>query len=87
VCQSLLANLQSRGLRTDRSVLVLLDGSKALRKAMREMFGEAALVQRCRVHKLRNIFDHLPDRQRPWVKAIVQRAYRHGDVITAKRLL
>jgi putative transposase len=50
VCQDLLANLQGRGLRTDRSLLVILDGSKALRKAVRATFGEAALVQRCQVH-------------------------------------
>jgi len=87
VCQSLLANLQSRGLRTDRSLLVILDGSKALRKAVREMFGDAALVQRCQIHKLRNVLDHLPEHQRPWVKAILQRAYRRDDVATAKRLL
>ena len=87
VCQSLLSNLQSRGLRTDRSLLVLLDGSKALRKAIRETFGDVALVQRCQIHKLRNILDHLPERQRPWVKAIVQRAYRSTDVATATRLL
>jgi transposase-like protein len=87
VCQSLLSNLQSRGLRTDRSLLVLLDGSKALRKAVRETFGEVALVQRCQVHKLRNVLDHLPDRQRPWVKAILHRAYRSMDGATAKRLL
>lgn len=87
VCQSLLSHLQSRGLRTDRSLLVLLDGSKALRKAVRETFGDVALVQRCQIHKLRNILDHLPERQRPWVKAIVQRAYRSADVATATRLL
>jgi transposase-like protein len=87
VCQSLLATLQSRGLRTDRSLLVILDGSKALHKAVRMMFGEAALVQRCQIHKLRNVLDHLPERQRPWVKAILQRAYRQDDVATAKRLL
>lgn len=87
VCQSLLAHLQSRGLRTDRSLLVILDGSKALHKAVRTMFGEAALVQRCQIHKLRNVLDHLPERQRPWVKAILQRAYRQDDVAKAKRLL
>jgi putative transposase len=87
VCQSLLSNLQSRGLRTDRSLLVLLDGSKALRKAVRETFGDAALVQRCQIHKLRNVLDHLPERQRPWVQAILQRAYRSADVATATRLL
>jgi putative transposase len=87
LCQSLLANLQSRGLRTDRSLLIILDGSKALRKAVRDLFGEAALVQRCQVHKLRNVLDHLPDRQRTWAKAMLQRAYRRTDVATARRLL
>ena len=47
VCQSLLANLQSRGLRTDQSILVMLDGSKARRAAVTAVFGRAALVQRC----------------------------------------
>ena len=87
VCQSLLANLQSRGLRTDRSLLVILDGAQALHKATRAVFGEAALIQRCQVHKLRNILDHLPERQRPWVQAIVRRAYQATDVKTATRLL
>jgi putative transposase len=87
LCQSLLANLQSRGLRTNRSLLVILDGSKALRKAVRDLFGDGALVQRCQVHKLRNVLDHLPERQRTWAKAILQRAYRSADVPTARRLL
>jgi hypothetical protein len=75
LCQSLLANLQSRGLRTDRSLLVMLDRALALHKAVRAVFGQAALIQRCQVHKLRNILDHLPERQHPWVQAIVSRAY------------
>ena len=87
VCQSFLANLQSRGLRTDRSLLVILDGALALHKAVRAVFGEAALIQRCQVHKLRNILDHLPERQRSWVQAIVRRAYQASDVKTATRLL
>jgi len=87
LCQSLLANLQSRGLRTDRSLLVILDGSKALRKAVRDLFGDFALVQRCQVHKMRNVLDHLPERQRTWAKAILQRAYRSGAVATARRSL
>jgi putative transposase len=87
VCQSLLSNLQSRGLRTDRSLLVILAGSKALRKAVRDTFGAVALVQRCQIHKLRNVLDHLPERQRPWVKAILQRAYRSAETATATRLL
>ena len=58
VCQSLLANLQSRGLRTDRSILVMLDGSKALRAAVTAVFGRAALV-----HALPNPQD--PQHPRP----------------------
>lgn len=65
VCQDLLANLQSRGLRTDRSLLVILDGAKALRKAVRATFGEAALVQRCQVHKMRNVLEYLSDSRSP----------------------
>lgn len=88
VCQDLLANLQSRGLRTDRSLLVMLDGSKALRKAVTATFGAAALVQRCQVHKARNILEYLSDRDRPWAQAILRRAYQGtNDVKTAQRLL
>ena len=87
VCQSLLADLQSRGLRTDRSVLVILDGSKALHKAVTQTFGTTALIHRCHVHKRRNILEHLPEGQRPWVRAIIARAYKHTDVSTARRLL
>jgi putative transposase len=87
VCQSLLADLQSRGLRTDRSLLVILDGSKALHKAATQTFGTAALIHRCQVHKLRNILEHLPEGQRAWVRAIVARAYRQTDVAIARRLL
>jgi putative transposase len=86
VCQSLLADLQSRGVRTDRSLLVILDGSKALHKAVTQTWGSAALIHRCHVHKLRNILEHLPEGQRPWVRAIVARAYK-AEVATARRLL
>ena len=87
VCQGLLSNLQSRGLRTDRSVLVILDGSKALRSAVDHTFGRTACVQRCQVHKTRNILEYLPDRQRPWVHAILRRAYTSEDPAKAQRLL
>jgi transposase-like protein len=87
LCQDLLANLQSRGLRTDRSLLVILDGSKALRKAVRSTFGEVALVQRCQVHKTRNILDYVSKRDRPWVHALLRRAYQTTDPALAHRLL
>ena len=87
VCQGLLTNLASRGLRTDRSFLVIVDGAKALETAVTQTFGRAAVVQRCQVHKGRNILEHLPEAQRPWVKAILTRAYTNATVKTAKRLL
>ena len=87
VCQGQLTNLASRGLRTDRSLLVIVDGAKALETAVTQTFGRAAVVQRCQVHKGRNILEHLPEAQRPWVKAILTRAYTNATVKTAKRLL
>jgi transposase-like protein len=87
LCQGLLRDLQGRGLRTDRSMLVVLDGSKALAKAIRYAFDRAAVVQRCQVHKLRNVLEYLPDGQRPWVRAQMQRAYQASDVRKATRLL
>ena len=87
VCQGLLTNLASRRLRTDRSLLVIVDGAKALDTAVTQTFGRAAVMQRCQVHKRRNILEHLPETQRPWVKAILTRAYTHTNVKTATRLL
>ena len=87
VCQGLLTNLQSRGLRTDRSLLVILDGAKALHTAVTQTFGPAAMVQRCQVHKRRNVLEHLPEAQRPWVRAVLTRAYASADVKTARRRL
>ena len=87
VCQGLLTNLGSRGLRTDRSLLVIVDGAQALDTAVTQTVGRAALVQRCQVHKGRNILAHLPEAQRPGVKAVLTRAYTNSHVKTAKRLL
>jgi putative transposase len=87
VCQVLLANLHERGLRTDQSLLVVLDGSKALRKAVRELFGPAAWVQRCQVHKIRNVMAHLPKTQQARVRGLMQRAYTSGEGAQARRIL
>lgn len=58
--RELLADLRERGLNTEAAMLVVLDGAKALAKGVKEVFGPRALVQRCRVHKLRNVLEHLP---------------------------
>jgi putative transposase len=58
--RELLADLRERGLNTEAAILVVVDGAKALYKGAREVFGQRALIQRCRVHKLRNVLEHLP---------------------------
>ena len=64
VVTDLLADLIGRGLRFERGILVVLDGSKALRKAVTKVFGDRALVQRCTLHKRRNVVGYLPDELR-----------------------
>lgn len=86
-CTALLGNLRERGIRTDRSVLVTIDGSKALAKAVRDVFGACALIQRCQVHKKRNVLDQLPEKLQPQVKAAMTEAYRSGDADRARRWL
>ncbi len=73
-CTALLGNLRECGIRTDRSVLVVIDGSKALAKAVRDVFGARALIQRCQVHKKRNVLDQLPEKLQPPVKAAMTEA-------------
>jgi putative transposase len=60
VATGLLEDLQGRGLNPTQRILVVIDGSKALRKAIQTVLGDRAVVQRCRVHKQRNVVEHLP---------------------------
>ena len=62
VCGALLDDLIERGLAKDKPYLFVLDGAKALKKAVVSRFGSRALIQRCRVHKKRNIQKYLPKR-------------------------
>ena len=78
VATALLADLVERGLDPEQGMLFVLDGSKALRKAVRSVFGEVP-VQRCLWHKERNVLGHLPERDRPQVKARMRRAWRETD--------
>jgi putative transposase len=78
VATALLSDLVERGLDPEQGMLFVLDGSKALRKAVRSVFGEVA-VQRCLWHKERNVLGHLPERDRPSVKARMRRAWRETD--------
>jgi putative transposase len=62
VYKVLLADLIERGLPTDRTLLFVIDGAEALRRALTDIFGERALIQRCREHKKRNVTEALPER-------------------------
>jgi putative transposase len=78
VATALLSDLVERGLDPEQGMLFVIDGSKALRKAVRSVFGEVP-VQRCLWHKERNVMKHLPERDRPPIKARMRRAWRETD--------
>lgn len=86
-CTALLADLRDRGLRTDRPTLVVIDGSKALAKAVRSVFGERAIIQRCQAHKTRNVVDQLPDEMKPSVRQALRDAYAEGNADRARTML
>jgi putative transposase len=79
VATALLADLVDRGLDTGQGVLCVLDGAKALRKAVRDVLGADTPVQRCVRHKERNVLDHLPERDRPTVKRRLRAAWKLDD--------
>jgi transposase-like protein len=71
----LLADLVDRGLDPEQAILFVIDGGKALRKAIKDVFGEHALVHRCHRHKERNVTDLLPERERPRILATIRGAW------------
>ncbi len=79
VATTLLANLVERGLDVEHGVLCVIDGAKALRKAVRDVLGVHTPVQRCVRHKQRNVLDHLPERDRPAVKRRLRAAWALDD--------
>jgi putative transposase len=86
-CKALLEDLIERGLNPERTILVAIDGAKALRRAVLDTFGERALIQRCQAHKKRNVTDALPERMRASVRAVINQAYATRDPKRARRLL
>lgn len=92
VVKALLNDLRERGLNTESSMLVVLDGAKALHKGVKEVFGSLALIQRCRIHKLRNVVEHLPKDKRSqaawrlrgaWAKPTEQEALKELRKVVA----
>jgi putative transposase len=79
VVRSLLADLVARGLDASGGLLVVIDGAKALASAVRRVFGDHALVQRCTLHKRRNVADHLPKHRRTFVDRRLAKAFNDAD--------
>jgi putative transposase len=87
LCREMLSEVVARGVPADRSILVVIDGGKGLRKAVKEVFEDYAVVQRCQVHKKRNVLDQLPEEMRPQIRAAMSEAYAAGSYDTALKLL
>ena len=82
--RSLLSDLIDRGLDADRARLWVIDGGKALRKAIVECFGALALIQRCQEHKRRNVIEHLPQELHASVGRALRDAWDGGNAELAK---
>ncbi len=87
VAKALLRDLIERGLDPERGRLFVIDGAKALRSAVQKIFGDLGVVQRCQIHKQRNILGHLPDGMNESVKAILRQAWSLRDSKLAKARL
>jgi transposase-like protein len=87
VVKGLLEDLVSRGLESERKMLIVLDGAKALRKAVAMVLGEQGLVQRCRIHKMRNVLDQLPEEKQTQAGWRLRAAWAKKDPKVAEKEL
>jgi transposase-like protein len=87
VAKALLRDLIDRGLSQEQARLFVIDGSKAIRTAIRKIFGHLGVVQRCQLHKQRNVLGHLPEHLHANVKAVLAEAWAMNDASVAQRRL
>jgi len=87
VVTSLLEELRERGVQTDLPTLFVLDGAKALAAAVQRVWGKFAVIQRCQVHKLRNVQAHLPERHHEELQRRLNAAYHETNETQARTLL
>jgi putative transposase len=87
LARALLADLVERGLDPEQAILFVIEGAKALRRAIKDVFGEQALVHRCHRHKERNVTDLLPERDRDTVRARIRAAWSLTDPLLAEQRL
>jgi putative transposase len=87
LARTLLADLVDRGLDPEQGILFVIDGAKALRRAIKDVFGEHALVHRCHRHKERNVTDLLPEADRDRVRGRLRTAWALADAELARQRL
>jgi putative transposase len=87
LARTLLADLVDRGLDPEQAILFVIDGGQAIRRAIKDVFGEHALVHRCHRHKERNVTDLLPERDRPTIVARIRGAWALMDADLAEQRL
>jgi len=86
-CKRLLDNLEERGFDASAGVLFVIDGGKAIYHAVVDKWGDTALIQRCRQHKLRNVTDLLPESHHAWVRKELTEAWAMPDASKAETAL
>jgi transposase-like protein len=87
VCRAFLKSLVARGLRYEQGLLVVVDGAKGFHRGVREVFGRAAVIQRCRWHKRENVLKYLPEPKRPAMRRKLQAAWQQPTYEQAKAAL
>jgi putative transposase len=87
ICIELLKDITARGLKVDEPILCVIDGGKGIRKALRDVWGDLAVIQRCQIHKRRNVRDHLPKSRQASVDRQLRDAYASPSVKLARKRL
>lgn len=87
VCTTLVNKLLERGLKIEDPILCVIDGGKGIRKALRDVLGHLAVIQRCTVHKRRNVREHLPKHRQNSVDRQISDAYASKTADTARKRL
>jgi len=87
VCTQLLQDVLARGLAVEGRLLCVIDGGKGLRTALHDVFGDVAVIQRCQVHKRRNLRALVPPGRQAYVQAVLTRAYGAASADAARRQL
>ncbi len=85
VCTAMLQDLLERGLRVDESILCVVDGGKGIRKALVDVLGDLAVIQRCQIHKLRNLRSYLPKSRHAYVLQTMKEAYKCKSADKARK--